>query len=60
MNEEKLAYLMLFCALMLVKNARVSMGELVAAIPFPGRAGYLAGKLASAGAYRVTEGAPSS
>ena len=44
-KEEKVSYMMLFCALMLVKNSRATLEESVAIVPLVGRAKQLAGEL---------------
>ena len=47
MYGDKLSYLMLFCTLILVKNARATMEESLAMAPLDGKAKYLAGELVS-------------
>jgi len=46
MDTEKTSYIMLFCALMLVKNSWMGLKDLVMLYPFSGQAGFLANKLA--------------
>ena len=45
-NSEKISYVMLFCALMLVKNSRMKLTEMVVLFPFHGKARHLAQQLA--------------
>jgi hypothetical protein len=45
-NDEKTSYLMLFCALMLVRKSRMGLKDLVQLYPFEGQAQSLAQKLA--------------
>ena len=45
MYGDKLSYLMLFCTLILVKNARATMEESLAVAPLGGKAKFLAGEL---------------
>ena len=42
---DKLSFLMLFCTLILVKNARATMEESLAVAPLGGKAKFLAGEL---------------
>ena len=44
-KEEKVSYMMLFCALMLVKNSRATLEESMAIVPLVGQARHLAGEL---------------
>ena len=44
-REERVSYVMLFCALMLVKNSRATLEQSVSIVPLCGRAKHLAGKL---------------
>lgn len=44
-REERVSYVMLFCALMLVKNAKATLEESVGIVPLVGRAKHLAGEL---------------
>ena len=44
-KEDRVSYMMLFCALMLVKNSRATLEESVAIVPLVGRAKHLAGEL---------------
>ena len=46
-KEDRVSYMMLFCALMLVKNSRATLEESVAIVPLVGRARHLAGELVS-------------
>ena len=46
MDTEKTSYIMLFCALMLVKKSRMGLTDLVRLYPFTGRAEFLVQKLA--------------
>ena len=41
-EEEKVSYLMLFCALLLVKTTGVTLEESLAAVPLVGKAKHLA------------------
>ena len=45
-NREKDSFLMLFCALMLVRNSRMDLQDLVWIYPFTGEAEFLAQRLA--------------
>ena len=45
-KEERQSYLMLFCALMLVKNSKASLEQSMELVPLTGSAKHLAGKLA--------------
>ena len=45
-NREKDSFLMLFCALMLVKKSRMQFQDLVLVYPFTGQAEFLAQRLA--------------
>jgi hypothetical protein len=47
MKQEKLSYMMLFCALMLVRNSRATVEQSVSVVPLHGKAKRLAGELAS-------------
>ena len=51
MQQEQVSYIMLFCALMLVKNSRATMEQSVTVVPLAGRAKSLAG-----GAFEVLRG----
>jgi hypothetical protein len=44
--EERQAYMMLFCALLLVRNSKATLEESLKMVPLAGSAKYLAGKLA--------------
>ena len=45
MSGEKVSYLMLFCTLMLVKNAKATLQESLALVPLGGKVKYLASQL---------------
>ena len=45
MNEEKLSYMMLFCALVLVSKTKATMEQSLAVVPLGGKAKYLASEL---------------
>ena len=45
-HSEKISYVMLFCALMLVKNSRMKLQDLAVLFPFTGKAQHLAHQLA--------------
>ncbi len=45
MKEDKVSYLMLFCALMLVKNSKATLEQSVNIVPLAGKAKVLAGEL---------------
>ena len=47
MNEEKVSFLMLFCALILAKRDRASLEETIAVVPLAGGAKLLASELIS-------------
>ena len=47
MNEETLSFLMLFCALILVKMDRASLEETITVVPLAGGAKLLASELVS-------------
>ena len=47
MHEDKLSYLMLFCALILVKNTKATMEQSLAVVPLGAKAKFLAGELAT-------------
>ena len=44
-NSEKIPYVILFCALMLVKNSRMKLQDLAVLFPFTGKAQHLAQEL---------------
>jgi len=44
-HEDRVSYVMLFCALMLVKNSRASLEESVALVPLSGGAKHLVGEM---------------
>jgi hypothetical protein len=46
MDNEKTSYLMLFCALLLIRNSRMSLQDLARLYPFSGDAQSLVQKLA--------------
>ena len=45
-NSEKISYVMIFCALLLVKNSRMNLTDLATLYPFHGKAQFLAHELA--------------
>ncbi|MCH8268563.1 MAG: hypothetical protein IH846_13680 [Acidobacteria bacterium] len=47
MKEEQVSYMMLFCALLLVKNSRATLEQSLQVVPLAGRAKSLAGELAN-------------
>jgi hypothetical protein len=47
-EAESFSYVMMFCALMLVKSSKATMGEAMALVPLDGRARLLAEELAAA------------
>ncbi len=47
MKEERVSYMMLFCALLLVKNSRATLEQSLQVVPLAGRAKSLAGELAN-------------
>ena len=44
-NSEKFSHVMIFCALMLVKNSRMNLTDLATLFPFTGKAQHLAQQL---------------
>lgn len=46
-REEQVSYVMLFCALLLVKNSKATVEQLVTIVPLFGRVKYLAGEMIS-------------
>jgi len=46
-KEERQSYVMLFCALLLVKNSKATMEQSMRLVPLTGSAKHLAGELAS-------------
>jgi hypothetical protein len=44
-SEERQSYMMLFCALMLVKNAKATLEQSMKLVPLKGSAKHLAGQL---------------
>ncbi len=46
-NNERESYMMLFCALLLVKNSKATLAESVKLVPLTGSAKSLAGELVS-------------
>ena len=46
--EERHSYVMLFCALLLVKNSKATLEQSMNLVPLTGSAKHLAGELASA------------
>jgi hypothetical protein len=48
MQEERVSYIMLFCALMLVRNSKATLEESMKLVPLEGSARQLAGELAAA------------
>ena len=47
--EEKISFLMLFCALLLVRNTKATLSESLAIVPLVGNAERLAGELVANG-----------
>lgn len=47
-NEEQASYLMMFCALLLVRNSRATVEQSMSIVPLAGKAQYLARELSSA------------
>ena len=47
MKEERVSYMMLFCALLLVKNSKATLEQSLKVVPLVGRAKSLAGELAN-------------
>ena len=47
--EEKISFLMFFCALLLVRNAKATVGESLAIVPLVGNAERLAEELVAHG-----------
>ncbi len=47
MKEEQVSYMMLFCALLMVKNSRATLEQSLKVVPLVGRAKSLAGELAN-------------
>lgn len=45
MKEERVSYMMLFCALLLVKNSKATLEQSLNVVPLAGRAKSLAGEL---------------
>ena len=45
-KNEKISYVMLFCALLLVKKSRIKLKDLASLFPFHGKAKHLAQQLA--------------
>jgi hypothetical protein len=46
-KEEQQSYVMLFCALLLVKNSKATLEQSLSLVPLSGSAKHLAGELAS-------------
>jgi hypothetical protein len=46
-KEERQSYVMLFCALLLVRNSKATMEQSMNLVPLTGSAKHLAGELAS-------------
>ncbi len=46
-SDEQFSYIMLFCALMLVKNSKATMEQSLSIVPLGGQAKSLAGELFS-------------
>ena len=44
-RNERVSYMMLFCALILVKNSKATLAESVTIVPLSGKARHLAGEL---------------
>ena len=44
-HEDRVSYVMLFCALLLVKNSRATLEQSMALVPLFGRAKHLAGEM---------------
>jgi len=44
-REDRVSYVMLFCALMMVKKSKATLEESVTIVPLAGRARHLAGEL---------------
>ena len=44
-QEDRVSYVMLFCALLLVKNSRATLEQSMAVVPLSGRAKHLAGEM---------------
>lgn len=44
-HDDRVSYVMLFCALMLVKNSRASLEDSVALVPLSGGAKHLVGEM---------------
>jgi len=45
MEKEQVSYIMLFCALMLVKNSKATLEQSMTVVPLAGKAKCLAGEL---------------
>lgn len=46
-REDRMSYVMLFCALMLVRNSKATLSESMQVVPLAGSAKELAGELAA-------------
>jgi len=46
-NEERESYMMMFCALLLVRNSKATFEQSMQLVPLTGSAKHLAGELAS-------------
>ena len=46
-REERVSYVMLFCALLLVRNSKATLEESMRIVPLVGSAKHLAGELAA-------------
>jgi hypothetical protein len=46
-NEDRESYMMLFCALLLVRSSKATLAESMKLVPLSGSARHLAGELAS-------------
>ena len=44
-HEDRVSYVMLFCALLLVKNSRATLEQSMSVVPLSGRAKHLAGEM---------------
>ncbi len=49
-GDERASYVMLFCALMLVRNSKATLEESISILPLVGSAKHLAGELCGASA----------
>jgi len=55
-HEDRIGYLVLFCALLVARRSRASMADVLTALPEPGNAWFLARMIADADRSQETPG----